>query len=147
MTRLRVTTKLAAPPDEVWADTAVITNHSEWMRDAIVVRFTSAQRQGVGTTFDCLTGYGPIRLTDRMEVTEWEPGEAMGVRHSGLVTGEGVFRLRPLRRLAARGSTWDEQLHFPWWLGGRVGSVLATPVMWWVWRRSLRALGRRFERS
>ena len=143
MARLRVSTKLDATPDVVWADLADISSHVEWMRDAVAIRFTSDRHQGTGTTFDCDTKVGPFRLTDRMEITAWEPGAAMGVRHTGLVTGDGVIRLRKLRRGRTR-LTWSERLVFPWWMGGPVGALAATPVLWLVWRGSMRNLRNRF---
>ena len=114
------------------------------MHDAVAIRFTSRQRQGVGTTFDCDTRVGPFRLTDRMEVTEWDEGRALGIRHVGLVTGEGRFSLRPARR----GRTyfvWEERLRFPWWMGGPVGALVARPVLRRIWRRNLRNLQQRFR--
>ena len=68
----------------------------------------------------------------------------MGVRHTGIVTGEGVFTLRPRRGGQTR-FTWSERLHFPWWMGGPVGAWLSVPVLTAVWRRSLRNLAARFE--
>ena len=93
MARLRVSTTLPAPPDQVWADLADVSSHAEWMRDAVAIRFVTATHDGVGTQFDCDTKVGPLRLTDRMEITRWDPGRAMGVRHTGIVTGEGTFTL------------------------------------------------------
>ena len=143
MARLRVSTKLDATPDVVWADLADISSHVEWMRDAVAIRFTSDRQQGTGTSFDCDTKVGPFKLTDRMEITAWEPGAAMGVRHTGLVTGDGVIRLRKLGRGRTR-LTWSERLVFPWWMGGPVGALAATPVLWLVWRGSMRNLRDRF---
>jgi hypothetical protein len=51
------------------------------MADARRITFTSEQTRGVGTSFDCLTRLGPFRTVDRMTVTEWEPGQAMGIEH------------------------------------------------------------------
>ena len=141
---IRLTTVIGAPPDQVWADLQDISSHVEWMEDAESIRFTSSSRQGVGTTFDCVTRLGPVRLVDRMEVTEWRPGRAMGIRHVGLVTGQGRFTLRRLRRGRTRFS-WEERLAFPWWMGGRLGTLAARPVLRRVWRRNLRNLRRRFE--
>ncbi|MFN8053106.1 MAG: SRPBCC family protein [Acidimicrobiales bacterium] len=143
MARLRVSTHLDAPPDVVWADLADVSSHVEWMRDAVAIRFTSESHTGVGTTFDCDTKVGPFRLTDRMEITAWKPELAMGVRHVGLVTGEGVISLRKRPRGRTK-LTWSEQLTFPWWMGGPLGSWAATPVLWLVWRGSMRNLRERF---
>ena len=72
------------------------------MADAESIRFLTEQTRGVGTRFECVTKVGPIRLTDRMEITEWEPGRSMGVRHDGLVTGTGTVHDR--RRSTAAGA-------------------------------------------
>jgi uncharacterized protein YndB with AHSA1/START domain len=143
MARIRVTTMLDAPPDQVWADLERLSSHPEWMADAVAVRFLTPQTTGVGTRFECDTKVGPFRLTDVMEITEWSPGKAMGVTHTGLVTGRGRFTLRRARggRTQFR---WRETLHFPLWMGGPVGAFLAKPVLTWVWRRSMRNLAARF---
>jgi hypothetical protein len=109
-----------------------IESHVEWMADAESIRITSP------TTFEVATRVGPLRTLDRMEITEWEEGRVIGVRHVGLVTGRGRFTLTP----EGDGTrfTWQEHLQIPWWLGCR----LAEPVLWLVWRRNLRRLRSRF---
>jgi len=156
---LRVSIVLDASPDEVWEDLADVASHVEWMEDAVAIDFTTDQRAGVGTAFDCATKIGPIRLTDHMEITSWEPGREMGVRHVGLVTGSGVFTLRPAGvETTSREQfesdpppprtrfEWTERLFFPWWLGGPVGAVVARPVLGHVWRTNLVNLQRRVDR-
>jgi hypothetical protein len=128
----------------VWAAIKDISTHVEWMADAVEIRFTSRRRSGVGASFDCDTRVGPLRLTDRMEVTEWRPGRVMGIRHVGVVTGEGRFLLRRRRRGRTR-FTWQERLVFPWWMGGPVGALAGGQVLRLVWRRNLRNLKRRVE--
>ncbi len=146
MPRIRVTTMLAAPPADVWADLADVSSHVEWMADATSIRFLSSQTEGVGTRFECDTKVGPLTLTDVMEITEWVPGKVMGVRHAGVVTGTGRFTLK-----RARGGRtqfqWRERLVFPIWMGGPVGAFLAKPVLAWVWRRNLTRLAARFSPS
>ena len=143
MARLRVSVRLDAPPSVVGDDLCRLDSHSEWMLDADAIRFTSATRQGVGATLECDTSLGPIQLTDRMTVTEWVPKRRIGVRHEGVVSGHGTIRLsrRPRRRTKV---TWSEQLRFPWWMGGPIGSWLAAPMLVVLWRRSMRRLGQRF---
>jgi hypothetical protein len=141
--RLKVSVVVDAPPDEVWADLADISSHVEWMVDAVEIRFTSPTTEGVGTTFECETKVGPFHLTDLMEVTSWEDGRSMGVRHVGLVTGEGAFKIS--RRRGGRTKfVWREQLHFPWWMGGPLGAWISVPVLTLVWRRSMRQFAARF---
>jgi uncharacterized protein YndB with AHSA1/START domain len=128
-----------APIDAVWAALSDIPGHVRWMDDAVSLTFTSAQRTGVGTAYDCKTKIGPFRTTDRMEITEWEPGRTIGVRHVGLVTGEGRLSIKRVRggRTQVR---WDERLHFPRKLGGPVTATAARPVLRRVWAKNLRNL-------
>jgi hypothetical protein len=114
------------------------------MEDAVEIRFTSDRHAGVGTTFDCDTKVGPFRLTDQMEVTEWRAGRAIGIRHTGLVTGTGRFTLARRRHGRTR-FTWDERLTFPRKLGGWPGSVAGGLVLRQLWRRNLRNLKHRIE--
>src|SRR6188768_2086385 len=97
MARIRVSVVLDAPPAVVWADIEDIASHVQWMADARSIRFLTAQTTGRGTAFLCDTRIGPFRLNDVMEITEWSPGKAMGVRHTGLVSGEGRFTLSSKR--------------------------------------------------
>ena len=130
---------IEAPPTEVWAAVEDIATHVEWMHDAVAIRFTSPQRSGVGTTFDCDTKVGPFRLVDRMEITQWEPAKTMGVRHVGLVTGTGAFTLR--RAGPERTEfLWDETLVFPWWMGGPIGGRVGAVLLAQIWKRNLRGL-------
>jgi carbon monoxide dehydrogenase subunit G len=144
MARVRVVTMLDATPEAVWADLADVASHVDWMADATEIRFLTDQTTGVGTRFECDTKVGPLRTTDEMEITEWEPGKAMGVRHTGVVTGTGRFTLKKARGGRTQ-FQWKERLVFPMWLGGPVGAFVAKPVLRWVWRRNLARLAQRFE--
>jgi uncharacterized protein YndB with AHSA1/START domain len=135
VTAIRVGTTITTPPERVWAEISDVGSHVRWMEDAVAIRFTSEKLGAVGTTFDCDTRIGPLRLTDRMEVTEWDPPRAMGIRHVGVVTGSGRFRLDPVP--GGTHFTWEEDLTFPRWMGGNVGGVLAAPVLRRVWARNL----------
>ncbi|MDP9441063.1 MAG: SRPBCC family protein [Actinomycetota bacterium] len=144
MSRIRVSVLIDAPPRRVWAAVEDIGSHVEWMQDAAAIRFTSRRRSGVGTTFECLTRVGPFRLTDKMVVTEWKAGRAMGIRHTGVVAGTGRFTLRRRLRGGTR-FTWEETLVFPWWMGGELGALAGAPVLRRIWRHNLASLKRRVE--
>jgi polyketide cyclase/dehydrase/lipid transport protein len=140
---IRVDIEIAASPAAVWADMARIASHVEWMTDAEAITFTSPTTEGIGTTFDCATKIGPITFTDRMEITEWVAEQTMGVRHMGLVRGEGRFTLTGIdhdHTLFA----WTETLTFVWWMGGPIGAAAARPILRTMWRRNLRRLAARF---
>ena len=145
MTRLRVAIDIAASPRKVWSQLEDVASHVEWMDDAVAIRFTSSQRRGVGTTFVCDTKVGPLSLADQMEVTEWQPGKAMAIRHVGLVTGQGRFELRRRRAGRATRMVWSEKLQFPWWMAGPIGGVFAKPILRRIWRRDLDNLKRIVE--
>jgi hypothetical protein len=118
------------------------------MADAETIRFLTAQTEGVGTRFECVTRIGPIRLVDDMEITSWEPGRAMGVRHRGVVSGTGRFTLEPLDGGRRTRFTWEEELRFPWWLGGALGSAIGGPlVLRRIWSGNLRRLKPLVERA
>ena len=144
MAKISISTIVNRTPAEVWDDMRHIASHVEWMADAEEIRFTSDQREGVGTRFECDTRVGPLRTTDIMEITAWEPERVMGVRHDGLVTGKGAFTLSPVGtdRTEVR---WQEDLRFPLWLGSRLGEQAGRPVLRAVWRHNLKRLRRRLE--
>ena len=144
MAHFRSSVSIDAPRNVVWAAVADVRRHSDWMADAAEIRLTSTQMTGVGTTFECETRVGPLRTLDRMAVTDWEEGRVMGVEHHGLVTGVGRFRLDAQ---SAGGPTfiWEEDLSFPWWLGGRATAALARPLLALIRRRNLRRLAAKFE--
>jgi len=136
--RIRIGITIASSPDDVWRAVEPVERHVDWMADAESIRFTTEQTRGVGTTFDCVTRIGPFRTTDRMAVVEWEPPRVMGIEHRGVVTGRGRFTLYP--EPGGTRFTWQEQLVFPWSMGGPIGALLARPVLRAVWRRNLRRL-------
>lgn len=136
MVGVLVRTEIDASPDEVWSVVRRIEDHVAWMEDAVAITFTSDRLAGVGTTFDCETRIGPIELTDRMEITEWVEGSVIGVRHTGVVSGQGRFTL-----VASPDGgtifTWDETLRFPWWLGGPLLGGVGAWILRRVWHRNL----------
>ena len=145
MARVTVSTEIPAAIADVWADVARLETHVEWMADAESIVFRGDARSGVGVIMEVLTRVGPLRTTDVIRVMTWEPPNRIGVVHEGLVEGVGEFRLEP--NGAGTSFTWDEELSFPWYLGGAIAAWVARPVLAWVWRRNLQRLAVRFEQS
>ena len=175
--KIHVGVHIAASPADVWYAIQDVESHTEWMRDAVAIRFLGHQRQGAGTRFVCDTKIGPFSLSDVMEITEWSPGQRMGVRHSGLVAGEGAFTLVKVEsgedegndsedgRETAESSDgkdaskakdastahtyfqWEEKLRFPWRLGGPVTALAAWPVLRSMWKGNLLRLKTKIENS
>ena len=124
---IHICTTIAATPDTVWRAVEHIETHTEWMLDADRITFRSAQHEGVGAEFDCLTRVGPLHTTDRFVVTRWEPGAAMGIEHRGAVTGVGEFRLRPLAGGVEHGVLLGGDPHLPVVAGRRRRRALRPP--------------------
>jgi hypothetical protein len=146
MAAITVSVEIDAARDHVWSVVEPVERHVDWMHDAVAIRFDGDRTRGVGTTFLCDTKVGPITLVDRMEITEWQPPEVMGVRHTGLVTGSGRFTLESIDLDRRTRFTWSETLSFPWWLGGRLGEIIGGRlVLSRIWRRNLDNLRRLCE--
>jgi hypothetical protein len=143
MGRIQVSIELDATTEQVWDVVEPVERHVDWMADAVAIHFQTDQTRGVGTKFLCDTKVGPITLQDHMEITVWEPGRRMGVAHTGIVTGSGVFELEPIDLDRRTRFTWTEELRFPWFLGGRLGELVGGQfVMKQIWKRNLRELQR-----
>ena len=135
--------QINAPADRVWKHLADLESHSEWMSDAQAIVFETDQQTGIGTRMRVPTRVGPLHTTDIMTVIGWEDGRIIEVRHEGAVEGTGTFEIIP------RGSgsflLWGEQLHFPWWLGGRLGHKIAQPILRRIWSKNLSRFKDRVE--
>ncbi|MDP6894577.1 MAG: SRPBCC family protein [Acidimicrobiales bacterium] len=143
---IRIFQEIEAPPEVVWNAISNIQTHVNWMADASKIRITSEQTQGVGTTFDCDTKVGPLRTTDKMQVTEWVPNQILSISHKGFVEGKGSFILEK----PSEGRTlfvWEENLDFPIFLGGKITEFFAKPVLKKIWRGNLYKLKQLVEKS
>ena len=138
MTRIVSRVIISAAPSVVWRLASDLAAQPEWMRDAVAIRFATDRTAGVGVVMDCVTRIGPLRLTDRLAVTEWSEGRAIEIRHEGLVRGTGRFTIEP--DTDGTRFTWTEDLRFPWWIGGPAAGAAAWPVLAATFRRDLTSL-------
>lgn len=144
MARVQISIEISVSPAVLWEELRHIDRHVNWMNDAVSITFRSDQREGIGTTFECLTKIGPLTTKDIMTITAWKSEEVMGVAHQGLVTGSGIFTLEPTS-LGTR-MTWTEDLLFPWWGLGQFGALCARPVFRWIWKKNLSNLKKLVEK-
>jgi uncharacterized protein YndB with AHSA1/START domain len=142
---IEVSVVIQASLEQVWAAAADLPSHAEWMADAESITFLTARRRGAGTRMEVATRVGPFRTTDIMEVSDWVDRQRIGVRHSGLVTGEGAFELETIDSATTK-FTWRERLAFPWYLGGPLTARFAAPVLAAIWKRNLKRLKQSLER-
>lgn len=142
MPTITVSVTVPLPVAVVWDELRHIDRHVEWMNDAVSLSFVTDQREGEGTSFHCKTRIGPFVTNDVMTITRWENETVMGVEHKGLIKGEGAFFLH-----GNEGRTtlvWQEELRFPWYLGGPLTAYAAMPVLTYIWRRNLANFRARF---
>ena len=139
MTRIAVSRTVPVPHDRVWAAIADLGSHTEWMKDAERIVFVHDQHRGKGTRMEVVTVVGPFRTIDIMEVVGWDEGHSIEVAHQGLVKGRGTLAASPDGADRTTVS-WDEDLTFPWWLGGPITAWLARPVLAAIWRGNLKRL-------
>jgi len=136
-----VSATVDAAPGRVWRELADLASHSEWMKDAERIVFTSGQTRGVGTTMDVKTRVGPLRTIDVVEVTDWVEGESIEIAHNGLVEGRGRLEVLPDQGTSV--VTWTEELLFPWWVGGGLAAMVARPFLTRIWLANLERLAAR----
>jgi carbon monoxide dehydrogenase subunit G len=139
--RITLSVDLPQPPHLVWAELEAVERHVDWMADAESAEFAGSRTRGVGTVLIVATRVGPFRTRDVIEFTEWDPPNLMGVAHRGLFTGTGSFRLD--EQGGGTRMVWSESIRFPWYLGGPIGALVASPVLRVIWRGNLR----RFRQS
>jgi uncharacterized protein YndB with AHSA1/START domain len=142
---MRITTavQIDAPPDRVWPLLADLGGHGQWMADVRSIEFETAKLSGLGTRMRIHTQVGPLFTQDRVEVTAWEEGRRIAIAHLGAVQGTGEFLLEGDDQRSR--FVWAEELHFPWYLGGPLGELLARPLLSRIWRSNLGRLKQRAE--
>jgi hypothetical protein len=139
MVAITVSAHYHVSPAQLWEELRHIDRHVQWMTDAASIEFLGDQREGVNTSFRCVTKVGPLVTNDLMTVTQWDDDSVMGVSHRGLITGRGTLTLK--KQDDGTEITWREQLEFPWWMLEPLGAYVAKPVLRGIWSKNLRALG------
>jgi carbon monoxide dehydrogenase subunit G len=144
---LPVPIEVDAPAEAVWAYVTDWERQGEWMLGTRV-RVTGGDGRGAGTTLRAVTGVGPLRVVDTMEVVAFTPpsGERPGraeVRHTGrVIRGDGVFEVVPLGPRRCR-FTFTELVDVPGGALGRAAWRLGSPVLRLGFVASLRRMARR----
>ncbi len=139
-----VETEINAAVDRVWKELAAFESHVEWMKDAVAIRFETDRTQGIGTVLLIDTRVGPLRTTDRFEITELVPKRIIRGRHTGLFQGVGRFELTPVTSGKSR-LVWQERIRFPWRYGGPVGAWVGRILLARIWKSNLERLKNRIE--
>ena len=141
---LTVGVDIKASPERIWSELVDFASHTEWMKDAYAIRFGNEQREGVGVVLLIETRVGPLRATDRFEITEVEYLKTVAGRHAGLFQGTGRFELSETKPGLCR-LRWQEQIRFPLRFGGPFGARVGRLVFARIWSGNLKALKQRIE--
>ncbi len=134
MGSLELVRTLPGDPDQVFAVLGDFAAYGQF-QPLTTIRATPGP-VGPGWSFVARTGVGPLSVTDRMVVTEWEPGAHFTIVKLGPVLDGGASV-----HLSAEGPdtrvVWREEIvPRPGWLG-RHTSLLVDPTMRWFLGRSL----------
>ena len=130
--------KIEALPEVVWQYLVDWEHLDRWMLEGKGFKVTSDHREGVGVTAEATIRIAGVTTTDPVEVTRWEPPEALEITHKGWVAGKGLMLCKP----APWGTFlyWRETLHPPLWIPGAVGLRLFKPILRRTFERDLRIL-------
>lgn len=129
MALFRVVVHVDALPARVWDLLVDWEGSTEWMVDATTVEVLTDRREGIGTRVRAVTRIaGFVPLTDVMEVTRWEPGRLIQVRHERWpIKGPAWFAIYP-EDDGAR-FEWGENLVPPLGFLGEIGArILRRPI-------------------
>jgi hypothetical protein len=139
--RVSAQIELGLPPGEAWRRLLVWEDQITWIEDAVSVRVLTSHRGGVGVIVAVRTRVlGVPLLTDRLEVTLWDPPRRLVMAHRGLVRGVGEWLFQPVG--GGTRFTWTEDLALPVPILGELLLLMYRPFMHRLMRSSLSNLKR-----
>jgi hypothetical protein len=126
--RVSAQIELGLPPGEAWRRLLAWEDQITWIEDAASVRVLTSHRGGVGVIVAVRTRVlGVPLLTDRLEVTVWDPPRRLVMAHRGLVRGVGEWLLQPVG--GGTRFTWTEDLALPVPILGELLLLMYRPFM------------------
>jgi hypothetical protein len=144
--RVSAQTELGLPLGEAWRRLLAWEDQITWIGDAVSVRVLTSHRGGVGVIVAVRTRVlGVALLTDRLEVTVWDPPRRLVMAHRGPVRGVGEWLLQPVG-----GGTrfiWTEDLALPVPILGELLLLIYRPFTHRLMRGSLSNLKRMVDQQ
>jgi len=139
--RVSAQIELGLPPGEAWRRLTAWEDQISWIDDAVSVRVLTSHRGGVGVIVAVRTRVlGVPLLTDRLEVTVWDPPRRLVMAHRSLVRGVGEWLLQAVG--GGTRFTWTEDLALPVPILGELLLLMYRPFMHLLLRSSLSNLKR-----
>ena len=141
---LKMVIAIDAPIELVWETVADIERQPLWMREMRSVRVLTPGPVGVGTRGEADVRVFLAGVVDAVEVDEYDPPVAFGIRHVGAFAGSGRISLEALdaRRTLVR---WDERLIPP--LVPNLGQLIQKPILGAIFQADLERLKEMVEAS
>jgi len=123
---MKMAIAIDAPIEAVWEAVADIERQPLWMREMRSVRLLTPGPVGVGTRGEADVRIFLVGVVDPVEVDQYDPPVAFGIRHVGVFAGFGRIALEALdaRRTLVR---WDERLVPP--LFPNLGQLIQKPIL------------------
>jgi uncharacterized membrane protein len=134
---MKMVIAIDAPIETVWEAISDIERQPLWMLEMKSVRLLTPGPVGVGTRGEADVRIFLIGVVDPVEIDQYEPPVAFGIRHVGVFAGSGRIRLEALdaRRTLVR---WDERLvppAFP-----NIGQLVQKPILGAIFQADLERL-------
>lgn len=108
--KVKASIEVALGIEATWEAAVDWAGQEHWV-PASTVRGTSGT--GYGSTIEAKTGFGPLVITDPMEITAWDPPHRAVLAHTGkLVRGSAIYEFEPISAERTR-FTWTETLEAP----------------------------------
>jgi hypothetical protein len=134
---MKMAIAIDAPIDAVWEAVSDIERQPLWMREMRSVRLLTAGPVGIGTRGEADVRIFLVGVVDPVEIDQYDPPVAFGIRHVGIFAGSGRIALEALdaRRTLVR---WDERLVPP--VFPNLGQLVQKPILGAIFQADLERL-------
>ena len=134
---MKMAIAIDAPIDAVWEAVSNIERQPLWMREMRSVRLLTAGPVGIGTRGEADVRIFLVGVVDPVEIDQYDPPVAFGIRHVGIFAGSGRIALEALdaRRTLVR---WDERLVPP--VFPNLGQLVQKPILGAIFQADLERL-------
>ncbi|MGQ0624875.1 MAG: SRPBCC family protein [Sporichthyaceae bacterium] len=120
MREIELSVEIEAPAQQVWAALVDWSSQGQWMPATAVQVVGDGPGHEVGAQIVAYTGVRPLRIADRMTVTQWDPPRRCAVHKSGrMLKGSAWFEVRELSP-SRSALIWCEALIPPFGAPGRL---------------------------
>ena len=134
---MKMAISIDAPIAAVWEAVSDIERQPLWMHEMKSVRLLTSGPLGIGTRGEADVRVFLVGVVDQVEVDQFDPPIAFGIRHVGVFSGAGRIALEALDagRTLVR---WDERLVPP--ILPNLGQLVQKPILGAIFQADLERL-------